>query len=96
MVAALMVAAWSILGLLVVLSIAAHYDTRRPAASSRRTMPAVASRTARRRIRREQRAKTRAAVARYTAGHPFQFQLFGGDGGGPVSLAQLPLRTVGL
>jgi hypothetical protein len=75
-----MVTAWIILGLLVVLCIAAVYDTRRRRSVLDATMPAGASRTARRRIRREQRAKDRAARARYAAEHPYLHG--GGDGGG--------------
>ena len=55
-----MVAGWIILGLFVVLIIAAVFDTHRRRRVLEAAMPAGASRTTRRRIRREQRANDRA------------------------------------
>jgi len=76
-----MVAGWIIFGLFVVLIIAAVIDTHRRRRVLEAAMPAGASRATRRRIRRGQRAKDRAARARYTAENPY-LHGSGGDAGG--------------
>ena len=76
-----MVAGWIILGLFVVLIIAAVSDTHSRRRVLEAAMPAGASRATRRRIRREQRANDRAARARYAAEHPYLHSA-GGDAGG--------------
>ena len=76
-----MVGGWIVIGLFVVLVVAALYDTRRRRGALEANLRPGISRGARRTILREQRAQRRAAQAKFNAEHPYML-IGGSDGGG--------------
>ena len=77
-----MVTVWIIVPLLAVLIVATVLDNRRRRSVLQATLPPGLSRTARRKILRDQRAQNRAAQARFAAEHPYLNNV--GDGGGAL------------
>ena len=79
-----MITVWIVLGLLVVLIIAALVDNRRRRSVLEATLRPGITRSQRRAVLREQRAHDRLAKARYAAEHPYLNNVGGGDGGGAL------------
>ena len=75
-----MVTAWIVVALLAVLIVATVLDNGRRRSALQATPPPGLSRTARRKVLRDQRAQNRAAQARFVAEHPYLNNA--GDGGG--------------
>ena len=77
-----MVTVWIVVALLAVLIVATVLDNRRRRSVLQANLPPGLSRTARRKVLRDQRAENRAAQARYAAEHPYFNNA--GDGGGAL------------
>ena len=77
-----MVTVWIVVALLAVLIVATVPDNRRRRSDLQATLPPGLTRTARRKILRNQRAQNRAAQARFAAEHPYLNNA--GDGGGAL------------
>ena len=75
-----MMTVWIVVACLVVLIVAAVVDNKRRRTVLEATLPPGLTRTARRRILRDQQAQNRAGQARYAAEHPYFNNA--GDGGG--------------
>ena len=75
-----MVTVWIVVALLAVLIVSTVLDNRRRRSVLQATLPPGLSRTARRKILRDQRAQNRAVQARFAAEPPYLNNA--GDGGG--------------